>query len=251
MATVLQAAGVLYLGRLLPVRCVCGEVLWQLIRRSRTITRPSQEDGSVAWPDREQGRRCTVSGNFAGNHGVGILVEHTALLTNCTVSGNSAGTDGGGIWATTANLLNCTIVENSAHTGGAFFHSPGGTFSLKNTIIALNLVETGGSNPDVSGTFTSSGHNLIGDGTGGNRVHQRRQRRHRRHCCEPDQPEARPTCEQRWPHQDPRTPRGQPGNRSRRQRPRAGHRPARLRLRRKKDGNGDVLAIVDIGAFER
>jgi hypothetical protein len=58
-------------------------------------------------------------------------------------------------------------VENLAHTGGGVFHEPGGPFSVRNSIIALNLVDFSGTGPDVSGTFTSAGHNLIGDRTGG------------------------------------------------------------------------------------
>jgi predicted outer membrane repeat protein len=109
----------------------------------------------------------TVSGNSAGNDGGGIYAA-TPAVTNSTVSGNSAATDGGGIWAASATLLNCTVVENSAHTGGGVFRFLlDGTFSVRNTIVALNLVDFTGTDPDVSGSFTSPGHNLIGDGTGG------------------------------------------------------------------------------------
>jgi predicted outer membrane repeat protein len=108
----------------------------------------------------------TVSGNSAGNIGGGLFAG-TATMTNSTISGNSAGSEGGGLRAATATLLNCTVAENSAHTGGGLFHEPGGTFSVRNTIVALNLTDFTGTGPDVSGTFTSQGHNLIGDGTGG------------------------------------------------------------------------------------
>jgi predicted outer membrane repeat protein len=110
--------------------------------------------------------RSTVSGNTATTNGGGINAT-TANLTNSTVSGNSARSIGGGLFATTATLLNCTVVENLALFGGGLFHNPGGTFSVKNTIVALNLVDFAGTAPDVSGAFTSQGHNLIGDGTGG------------------------------------------------------------------------------------
>jgi parallel beta-helix repeat protein/predicted outer membrane repeat protein len=109
---------------------------------------------------------CTVSGNAASSGGGGIYAD-TATLTNCTVSGNTAGVVGGGISARTAILTNCTIVENLATTGGGLFYITFGEFRLKNSIVALNLVRFGGSGPDVSGAFTSEGHNLIGDGTGG------------------------------------------------------------------------------------
>ena len=108
----------------------------------------------------------TLSGNSAGAEGGGIRA-FSASLTDCTVSGNNAGTEGGGIWAITATLLNSTVVENLAHSAGGLFHDPGGTFSVKNTIVALNLVDFTGAGPDVSGAFTSQGHNLIGDTSGG------------------------------------------------------------------------------------
>jgi hypothetical protein len=110
---------------------------------------------------------CTVSGNVAGSDGGGIKAGVSATLTNCTVSGNSASGSGGGIDAASAILLNDTIAENTAHTGGGLFHGGAGSFNIRNTIIALNLVDSIGTNPDVSGTFASQGHNLIGDGTGG------------------------------------------------------------------------------------
>src|SRR5262249_7080820 len=50
--------------------------------------------------------------------------------------------------------------------GVAFNNAILGTFTVMNTLIALNLVSYGGSGPDVSGPFSSQGHNLIGDGTG-------------------------------------------------------------------------------------
>jgi predicted outer membrane repeat protein len=109
--------------------------------------------------------RSTVSGNTAQGSGGGIAAN-TATLTNSTVSGNTAGGNGGGLWATAAELLNCTVVENIASTGGGLHHEPGGTFSLRNTIVALNLVGFGVTGADVSGVFTSEGHNLIGDGSG-------------------------------------------------------------------------------------
>jgi hypothetical protein len=110
----------------------------------------------------------TVSGNTAGTRSGGIAAG-TANLTNSTVSGNTAGTEGGGIWALRGSFLNSTIAENIAATGGGIYRSgTSGTFSVKNTLIALNLVAFGGTGPAVNGEFTSLGHNLIGDGSGNN-----------------------------------------------------------------------------------
>src|SRR5207245_1862278 len=74
---------------------------------------------------------------------------------------------GGGIDAGTAlTLLNVTVTDNSAHTGGGVFLGRSGEDSERNSIIAQNLVNLTGVGPDVSGAFTSGGHNLIGDGNG-------------------------------------------------------------------------------------
>jgi hypothetical protein len=174
-------------------------------------------------------------------------------LTNSTTSGNSAGNNGGGISATTANLLNCTIVENIARTGngGGVFHNPGGTFSVKNTLIALNLVGLSGTGPDVFGTFTSQGHNLIGigaflggfnNGVNGDIVGV---------AANPIDPKLGPLQNNGGPTQtmallagslaiDHGDSAGAPATDQR-----------GFGFARKKDGNGDGIAIVDIGAFER
>lgn len=106
----------------------------------------------------------TVSGNDAGGNGGGILAFETANLINSTVSGNSAGGNGGGIRAGAAMLLFVTITQNSALTGGGIYRVPGatGSFIVRNTIIAQNFAASLGTAPDVSGIFTSFGHNLIG-----------------------------------------------------------------------------------------
>jgi predicted outer membrane repeat protein len=131
----------------------------------------------------------TVSGNHANNGG-GIQAT-TVILTNSTLSGNSARHDGGGFFATTATLtnstvsgnsalfqgggvraaaklilLNATVTDNSAFTGGGVFLPSGGDSKVRNSIIAGNLIHLGGAGPDVSGAFTSAGHNLIGEVTG-------------------------------------------------------------------------------------
>jgi CSLREA domain-containing protein len=194
--------------------------------------------------------RSTVSGNAAGTNGGGILVG-TANLTNSTVSGNTAGSNGGGIWATTATLLNCTIVENIALTGGGLFHNPGGTFNVRNTIVALNLVEFGGTGPDLSGNFASQGHNLIGSGPGGTGFTNGVNGDLVGTAANPIDPKLGPLANN--------------GGRTRTHALLAESRaidagdnsilpPTDQRgggFPRKKDGNGDGAATVDIGAYER
>ena len=107
----------------------------------------------------------TVSGNSAGTAGGGIFAG-TLNLTNSTVSGNSAVTNGGGIAAGTATLTNGTIVENIAQAAlrrGSTTRagrSSSRTHSSLSTWSCSALARTWP-------PFTSSGHNLIGDGSGG------------------------------------------------------------------------------------
>jgi hypothetical protein len=98
----------------------------------------------------------------------------TLTVTNSTLFANSA-VVGGGLDAGTSSsvtdkgtvgttLLSDTIAFNEAsNIGGGVI---GDTISVRSTIIADNTAPTG---PDVSGVFTSLGHNLIGqtDGSSG------------------------------------------------------------------------------------
>jgi hypothetical protein len=114
----------------------------------------------------------TVSGNTAGDGGGGIFNNGgSVVLTNCTVSGNStaSGNYAGAIAnAGTLALTNSTVSANvSGPTGGAVFNSGGATVNVWNTIVAKNTVNSG-ANPDLSGSFKSQGHNLIGAGDSNN-----------------------------------------------------------------------------------
>jgi CSLREA domain-containing protein len=195
-------------------------------------------------------KSSTVRRNLAGNNGGGIFAD-TATLTNSTVSGNTARTDGGGLWAQTATLFNCTIAENIAQTGGGLFHNPGGTFSVKNTIVALNLVGFSGADPDVSGAFTSGGHNLIGNGTGGTGFTDGVNGDMVGTSANPIDPKLGALKNNGGrtkthallagsPAIDHGDNAGVPGTDQR-----------GIGFPRAKDGNGDGVAIVDIGAFER
>jgi predicted outer membrane repeat protein len=193
---------------------------------------------------------CTISGNSAGAGGGGINAS-TATLTNCTVSGNTTDEDGGGILASGATLTNCTIAKNLAQTGGGLFHAiTGDTVSLRNTVVALNLIRPGGSGPDVAGAvFTSEGHNLIGvggssngftDGVNGDRVGTFLDRL---------DPLLGPLADNGGPTQTHKLLAGSPAID-------AGDNLVleltdQRGLPRKKDGNGNGVAVVDIGAFER
>src|SRR5829696_1635841 len=126
---------------------------------------------------------CLVSGNSTkatarndgsdGGAGAGILTNNVMSITNSTISGNQAspqGGRGGGIFnsANALTLTNVTITNNSG-TSNTPFHSGQGLANgnvavVRNTIIAGNGPA---GTPDVTGVFTSQGHNLIGKATAG------------------------------------------------------------------------------------
>ncbi len=127
-------------------------------------------------------KNSTLSGNSAPQGG-GIENFGTMTVSNSTLSGNSASgksntpvalaNNGGGIYnSRTLTLVFSTLTLNSAANGGGVFNNPSSPSlnysigSARNTIIASNLLNENGVNPDVSGTFSSNGYNLIGDSTG-------------------------------------------------------------------------------------
>ena len=117
-------------------------------------------DSTISGNTARGGAGLDMDGGNAG--GVGM----TLTLIDCTVSGNTATAGpGGGFYAIrggAATFTNCTVSGNTASTssGGGFAISFGGvTMTIANTIVAGN---TASSLPDVSGTVSSQGHNLIG-----------------------------------------------------------------------------------------
>jgi hypothetical protein len=207
--------------------------------------------GGGVWAFTATVARSTVAGNTAGGSGGGIFAFGTTTLVNATVSGNTASTTGGGVWAPAATLLNCTVAENLAGSGGGLFHTAGGAFSVKNTIVALNLVLFGGIGPDVSGTFVSGGHNLIGDGTGSTGFTNGVNGDIVGTAAVPIDPRLGALRNNGGPTAthallpgslaiDRGDNSGVPGSDQRG--------PG---FARRKDGNGDGIAVVDIGAFER
>ncbi|KAA0139974.1 hypothetical protein FYZ48_08595 [Gimesia chilikensis] len=118
---------------------------------------PSVAAGSVSISN------STISNNFAGTRGGGLLNEDTIDLSNVTISGNEAGKEGGGIHNTgELTINNTTIYNNTTEGSGGGIYSVAATASVevKNTIIAGNDSLVSGD--DVEGSFTSEGHNLIG-----------------------------------------------------------------------------------------
>jgi hypothetical protein len=111
----------------------------------------------------------TVSDNTSDGS-AGILNDNgTMTLINSTVSGNEATFNGGGIFNSQSSgatskmtLTNSTVTDNTAGEGGGGINN-GSTAILRNTIVAGNNANTG---PDVLGTFSSQGNNLIKNTSG-------------------------------------------------------------------------------------
>jgi hypothetical protein len=127
----------------------------------------------------------TISSNTATGEGAagiggggGIRSQLGTLnVRNSTISGNRTNFFGGGIATNeNANIINSTIANNIADAdadgvgnGGGVFRSGNGRVRVRNTIIAGNTdgsPATGIDHPDVSGTFTDLGNNLIGKSNG-------------------------------------------------------------------------------------
>ncbi|MBE9170746.1 right-handed parallel beta-helix repeat-containing protein [Pleurocapsales cyanobacterium LEGE 06147] len=126
----------------------------------------------------------TISDNTGG----GIGASRVNLeITNSTISGNTTAGDGGGISASVVNgkITNSTIANNTADSNGDGVGNGGGVeifageIEFNNTIIAGNFDNSPPESdlseaealrerhPDISGFgFASNGYNLIGDITG-------------------------------------------------------------------------------------
>jgi predicted outer membrane repeat protein len=101
------------------------------------------------------------SGGGAGGGAVSIGNDQVSIA-NSTLFGNSAPAGEGGAinsnFNANFNIINCTIDGNSSGLGGGIA-APGGTVALGNTIVAGNTAAVG---PDVYGSLTTLGHNLVG-----------------------------------------------------------------------------------------
>ena len=110
--------------------------------------------------------RALIENNL-GKKGGGIYnaAGGTLAMTNVTVSGNQTSVaEGGGLYNLgTAMLRNVTIAFNNSFTqGGGIFNT--GTLDIGNSIVSDNAA--GGSGDDLHGTLASSSHNIIFDNVG-------------------------------------------------------------------------------------
>lgn len=109
-------------------------------------------------------RNCSIYRNSSEGDGGCIRNNGELKMLNCTVSQNhsseeDAFTEGGGILNNGhIRLDHCTVVQNRASAGGGLANH--GEAFLANCILAENRAVTG-TGPDLFGTITSGGHNLI------------------------------------------------------------------------------------------
>jgi hypothetical protein len=116
--------------------------------------------------------RSTISGNTAEGGGCcgGIYSGGQQLtMTNSTVADNAAAGCCGGLFSQANSVLlsSSTVARNHGNTDNAGGDPGGGivsvssSFVLRNSIIALNTVGAGGTDPDCYGPFISQGVNLF------------------------------------------------------------------------------------------
>lgn len=126
-------------------------------------------------------RNCTFEFNSVEASeawGAGMASRSSTVnVINSTFSNNAlkpAGAlnsgQGGGVFTlqATVTIVNCTIAFNlpgggGTTTGGGIARTNGGAVFLQNTIITGN---TASSAPDASGSFSSLGHNMVGNSSG-------------------------------------------------------------------------------------
>jgi predicted outer membrane repeat protein len=119
---------------------------------------------------------CAFIGNQAMSTGgalrmaSGFATDGRLIVDKCSFSSNAA-EDGGAIYSNTPLfLIRSTVARNSstARGGGVFSGIINGysvDILIKNTVIALNNAQ--GEGPDIFGTFSSTGYNLVGNRDGG------------------------------------------------------------------------------------
>jgi len=122
----------------------------------------------------------SVFGNGWATHGGGIVASGTSVLRDCEFVGNVAestgGTAGQGGGASvdggSVSIERCSLGDNSAigagatsgGLGGGLWVDPSASVALSHVVLAENFAELGG--PDLSGTATTLGYNVLGDSSG-------------------------------------------------------------------------------------
>ncbi len=117
---------------------------------------------------------CTFAGNQSTGNGGAVRNTGNLIVNNSTFTDNSAFSTGAissfnlSGYSPTVVLTSCTITGNRADDindgrGGGVFNGPMSTTTLRNTIVANNMAASG---PDIHGSFTSQGFNLVRSSAG-------------------------------------------------------------------------------------
>jgi hypothetical protein len=203
--------------------------------------------------------QSTISGNVAlgGSYqfGGGVYNSGTATISNSTISGNSAYA-GAGIYNYAMMTIRSSTVSDNVTVRGPFTTSGGpggiwnettGLLTIQNTIVARNRLGVLGpfTGPDVVGIFNSLGNNLVGDTTESSGWVASDVKGN---MTTPLDPRLGPLADNGGPTMThalfPGSPAIDAGNNTG-----APSTDQRGTLR-PRDGNGDGVAVVDIGAFE-
>ncbi len=90
--------------------------------------------------------RCVFSGNLASFGGGMSNTLSSPTVTNCTFSGNTADDDGGGVWnaASSPTVTNCIFSGNSAGSGGGIYNRDESFPIVTNCTFSGNSADNGG-----------------------------------------------------------------------------------------------------------
>ncbi|HKQ99611.1 MAG TPA: Calx-beta domain-containing protein, partial [Pyrinomonadaceae bacterium] len=132
-----------------------------------TLSGNYAEEGGGGIYNKSNGTITVINSVLNGNatNGGGAIYNlgsGSVNVTNSTISGNSSNGFGSGIFnqsTGTVTVTNATISGNSAAQGGGIRNQSTGLMQIKNSIIALNTAAT---DPDLQGTITSQGYNIVG-----------------------------------------------------------------------------------------
>ena len=129
-------------------------------------------NGGVSFSGSVEIRQSVITGNhtYPSTPGGGISFSGNLLLVNSTVSGNTAG-GGGGIYSSSTSssltILNSIITNNLAeYDGGGISVVSSASTTIANSIIAGNTANRSYADCWGNDNITSLGNNIIGDSTG-------------------------------------------------------------------------------------
>lgn len=124
----------------------------------------AQTGGGIVLSEDGQALRCRIERNQAEN-GAGAFLWTGGLLRNCLITENEATSVGGVLLSEGGYVESCTVATNSAtETGGVYLQNGG---QLINTIVYFNHASTNGNNWFVEGPGATFSHTCTDPNPGG------------------------------------------------------------------------------------